>query len=361
MRRAEQANQDKGRSFLATGQASSGIELSIVIVNWNSAGYVRPCLKAVQLYPPACPHEIIVVDSGSFDACGEMLAKEFPQAIFVQSQDNVGFASANNLGAAHSRGKYLLFLNPDTEVQPGALKKLLQTLARSPDAGLVGARLLNSDGSLQTSCIQAFPTILNQVLDSDFLHQAFPRSPLWGIAALFAETSEPSPVEVISGACILIKRSVFQIVQGFDQRFFMYSEDLDLCYRVRQAGFDCLYEPGAKIIHHGGGSSSSARSMFSVVMTRESVCRFMKFNRGAFPALGYQVALGLAALGRLPLVLCVWAVKKLSGRDSGSGSVEKWFAILRWSLGLESWASKKTGASEAQFVPGSAVPVNVPG
>ena len=319
------------------------MDLSIIIVNWNSADFVRQCLRSLAKHPPSRPHEIIVVDSGSFDACGEMLAREFPLAIFVQSKDNVGFASANNLGAARSRGKNILFLNPDTEVHPGALDQLLQILERHPDAGIVGARLLNTDGSLQTSCVQAFPTLLNQLLDSDVLYRAFPRSSLWGIAALSDESPKPKPVEVISGACLLIKRSVFEIVIGFDQRFFMYSEDLDLCYRVKHAGFDRLYEPTATITHHGGGSSNSARSMFAVVMIRESVCRFFRLNHGALTAFCYRATTGLAALVRLPLVGCVAIAKQISGKKN-FGAVKKWFAILRWSLGLESWAAKKTGA-----------------
>jgi len=329
------------------------VDLSIIIVNWNSADFVRQCLRSLAQHPPARPHEIIVVDSGSFDKCGEMLAREFPAAIFVQSAENVGFASANNLGVACAHGKYFLFLNPDTEVQRGSVDKLIQTLERHPDAGLVGARLLNTDGSLQTSCVQAFPTLLNQLLDSDFLYRAFPRSSLWGIAALSDESPSAKPVEVISGACILTKRAVFEIVRGFDQRFFMYSEDLDLCYRVKRAGFDRLYEPAATITHHGGGSSNSARSMFSVVMTRESVCRYFRQNHGALAAFGYRATTGLAALVRLPLVALVWAAKKLSG-GKNYGAVKKWFTILRWSLCLESWAAKKTGATTES-------PANQPG
>lgn len=319
------------------------MDLSIIIVNWNSATYVRQCLHSLVLHPPTRSHEIIVVDSGSFDGCGEMLAREFPAAIFVQSRDNIGFASANNLGAGRAQGKNLLFLNPDTEVHRGAVDRLLQTLERHPSAGLVGARLLNADGSVQTSCVQAFPTLLNQLLDSDLLYRAMPRSSLWGIAALSDRATNPKPVEVVSGACILIKRAVFEIVKGFDQRFFMYSEDLDLCYRVKQAGLDRLYDPGAVITHHGSGSSNSARSLFSVVMTRESVGRFFRLNHGAAAAFGYRATTGLAALVRLPLVTGLWLVKKMSG-DKNYGAVKKWFAILRWSLGLESWAAQKTGS-----------------
>jgi len=335
----------------------TAVELSIIIVNWNSAGYVRQCVQAIQLNPPACAYEIVVVDSGSFDECGQMLGREFPAVRFVQSQLNIGFAAANNLGAAQSHGRVLLFLNPDTEVVGNALDRLLATLNRLPDAGLVGARLLNSDRSLQTSCVQSFPTVLNQVLDAEWLRRISPSSPLWGMGALFDETQNPSPVEVISGACIMMKRSTFQFVSGFDERYFMYSEDLDLCWRVRQAGFDCLFVPDAQIVHHGGGSSGSARSMFSNVMTRESVFRFLKFHRGRPCALGYRLAMGASSLFRLPLIALVNGTKRLNGTKNTNGSFGKWFAILRWSVGLESWAAKKSGGNETSL-PGQGVSKN---
>jgi GT2 family glycosyltransferase len=338
------AARSKGQNKL-TASGRQGVKLSIIIVNWNSARFVRQCLKSIAANPPACPHEIIVVDSGSFDECAEMLAREFPAVQFLQSQQNVGFATGNNLGAKRSRGRFLNFLNPDTEVAPGALDRLRNTLEHQPDAGLVGARLLNSDGTLQMSCIQSFPTVLNQALDSDFLYRTFPRSRLWGIAPLHDATSSPAVVEVISGACIMLKRSVFESVGGFDERYFMYSEDLDLCYRVRQTGFDCLYVPDAQIVHHGGGSSNSAPRTFAVVMTRESVSRFLKIHRGSFTAVCYRAAQGISALVRIPLVALLTGGKKLLGKPVKKGSIRKWFVIFKWSIGLESWASKKTGAT----------------
>ena len=342
------SKQEMGQVPIAGGSAPA-VDLSIIIVNWNSAGYVRKCVKAIQLNPPACAYEVVVVDSGSFDECGEMLAREFPAVRFVQSRTNVGFATANNLGAERSRGRALLFLNPDTEVIGSALDRLFRTLNRLPDAGLVGARLLNSDRSLQTTCIQSFPTVLNQVLDWEWLRRTFQRSPLWGIKPLFDGKQNPATVEVISGACIMIKRSVFKCVSGFDERYFMYSEDLDLCYRVRQAGFDCLYVPDAQIVHHGGGSSHSARSMFSNVMTRESVFRFLKFHRGRSIAWGYRAAMGISSLIRLPLIAVLNGGKKLAGKKTLKGSFRKWIAILRWSVGLESWAAKKSGGNETSL------------
>jgi GT2 family glycosyltransferase len=322
---------------------NSAIDLSIIIVNWNSAKFVRECIKSIQLNTPKVSWEVIVVDSGSFDDCGKMLSREFPGAArFVQCKTNVGFSTGNNLGAAYSRGKVLLFLNPDTEVTVGALDSLYSALVDCPKAGIAGSCLLNTDRSLQTSCVQAFPTVLNQVLDAELLRRLFPRSRMWGIMSLFEKTENVQSVEVISGACIMIKRGVFDQVSGFDQRYFMYSEDLDLCYRVQQLGFRNLYVPRACIVHHGGGSSASARSMFSVVMMRESVFKFIKIHHGRLQALFYRLALGLSALIRVPLLI-FRIVLRLGSVSSGLSSIKKWIAILRWSAGFESWAAKKSG------------------
>lgn len=324
---------------------SRPVEVSVIIVNWNSAHYVQLCLASIARNPPPIPYEMVVVDSGSFDSCGEMLRKDFPDAIFVQSEKNVGFARANNLGVRHAAGSILMFLNPDTEILGDAIQTLCNVLEVESDAGVVGARLRNTDGSLQTTCIQAFPTILNQILDSDWLQKRFPRSPLWGMAALFETASTPSAVEVISGACMMMKRTVFESLSGFDGRFFMYSEDLDLCYRIRNAGLRCLYVPSAEVVHHGGGSSSSARSMFSVVMMRESVSRLLTLHRGVWVATIYRMASGLCALLRLSVILILTAIAKLTGASSREGARRKWVAVLRWSLGLETWTRSKSTES----------------
>lgn len=324
-------------------ERSFPVELSIIIVNWNSRDYVRKCVQSIYANACATAFEIIVVDGASYDGCGEMLAREFPAVRFVQSRVNAGFAAGNNLGAERSQGRVLLFLNPDTEVIGNALDRLFETLNQLPHTGIVGARLLNTDGTLQTSCIQSFPTVLNQVLDAECLRRIFPRSRLWGMMALFDETQNAGPIEVISGACIMIKRSIFQMVSGFDESYFMYSEDLELCYRVREAGFDCLYVPDAQIIHHGGGSSNSARSMFSTVMTRQSIFRFLKRHRGRFVAGCYRAAMGISSLIRLPLIAVANSAKRLVRKKIIVGSFSKWIFILRWSVGLESWAAKKSG------------------
>src|SRR5450432_96179 len=164
------------------------MDLSIIIVNWNSVDFLRGCLVSICQPPQSISLEVIVVDNASYDGCDSMLAREFPRVRFIQSHENIGFARACNLGHQHSAGRILLFLNPDTKIVGNALADLVSGLDSLPDAGAIGCKLLNADGTLQKSCIQSFPTILNQCLDSEALRSRFPRSRLWGMAPLFSGT-----------------------------------------------------------------------------------------------------------------------------------------------------------------------------
>ena len=316
-------------------------ELSIIIVNWNSKDYVRKCVQTVYAHTRGIAFEILVVDGASYDGCGEMLAREFPEVRFIQSEKNVGFARANNLGYEQSRGDCLLFLNPDTELSGPAINVLRAALLELDHAGIVGAKLFNTDGSVQTSCIQAYPTILNQLLDAEVLRMTFPRLSFWGIAPLFSPGEKPVAVQVLSGACLMMRRPVFAQVARFSEEYFMYAEDLDLCYKVNRAGLKNYYVPAASLIHHGGGSSKPNQSAFSNVMMRESVYRFLTKVRGKWYGAIYRFSLGLSALGRLALLSLVFPIKLVRGEMAATGeSFRKWTAILKWALGLQSWVAK---------------------
>ena len=331
----------RARRKLTTVLTVFPLDLSIIIVNWNSADYVRRCLRSVYDHTHDLQFEIIVVDNASYDGCGEMLAREFPGVIFIQSDENLGFARANNLGFKKSTGAALLFLNPDTELVGSAINLLLSQLRNLPKAGAVGARLLNTDGTLQTSCVQSLPTILNQALDIELLRRLSPRSRLWGMAPLFSAGNQPSEVEVISGACLLLTRDLFESVGRFSEEYFMYTEDLDLCFKTRRAGFENYYVPAATVIHHGGGSSRQSNSQFSSVMVRESVGRFLRKTHGRSCAAVYQAAIGASAIFRL-LLLALAALVGLAfskQRQRIFCAFKKWLAILRWSLGLERWVN----------------------
>jgi hypothetical protein len=318
------------------------LDLSIIIVNWKSAAFLRNCLASIHANTVDLSFEVIVVDNGSFDGCGEMLEREFPGTIFIQSDDNLGFAGANNLGFAQSKGRTVLFLNPDTEVVGPALPVMWSFLESRADAGAVGGKLLNSDLSIQTSCIQRFPSILNQLLDFDYLRERFPRSTLWGTWPLFTDPVTPAAVDVITGACLMVKRRVLENVGVFGTDYFMYAEDADLCYKIRQQGWQCYYVPQAVVVHHGGRSSDSKpESNFAVVMTRESVLKFMRRRKGSLYAAAYRFTTALIAVGRLLALDAVLLLTAGKVRHKSIGvALAKWFSILRWAFGLEPWVKE---------------------
>jgi len=312
---------------------STSTELSIIIVNWNSVEFLRKCIASVKAETTGVVYEIVVIDSASFDGCDRMLREEYPEVQFIQGTKNVGFGRANNAAFKVSRGRCLLFLNPDTEVLSSAIGIMYSFLQTLPTAGAVGCKLLNADRSLQTSCIQSFPTILNQVLDTEWLRRRWPKSVLWGMAPLFADSFEPKVVEAIAGACVMMKREAFERVGLFSEEYFMYAEDIDLSYKLARGGYKNYYIPTATVVHYGGGSSQEAPSNFSVVMMRESIWRFLGKTRGRGYASLYRLSMLISALGRLA-VLWVRQVDPSACRDRSTtgNSFSKWRAVLRWSL-----------------------------
>jgi GT2 family glycosyltransferase len=312
------------------------MDLSIIIVNWNSAQYLRKCLATVYGNTENLEFEVIVVDNASYDGCAEMLATDFPQVQFVQSEANTGFASANNLGFERSTGRYLLFLNPDTEVTGRAVSALLAVLETLSDAGVAGARLLNSDGSVQTSCIQRFPSILNQAIDTDLLRNAFPKWRIWGTWPLLEKQPGPVAVEVISGACMMVSRAAFERVGRMTPDYFMYSEDVDLCFKLQEAGLKNYYCDDAIVVHHGGGSTaSSQQSHFSAVVMRDSISKLFSLRRGRIHAVAYRVSVLLSSVVRCGMLVCL-LLPSLGRSARLRGALSRWLAVVRWAAGNRS-------------------------
>jgi GT2 family glycosyltransferase len=315
------------------------MDLSIIIVNWHSADYVLACIRSISEETSAVNYEVIVVDNASFDGCGERLAREHPGVIFIQSQCNLGFARANNLGAEQARGAVLLFLNPDTEVRDRAIERLYAYFLELPDPGVVGCRLLNSDGSLQAPCVKSLPTVLNQVLDAEVLRRWFPKAGLWDTAAQYEGRLVPVEVEAIIGACMMIRSTVFRRVGCFSDQYFMYAEDMDLCHKVREAGLKVYYAPGAEVVHHGGGSSQTYFSKFSSAMMHESIYLFLRSNRGRLGAYAYRLSMAASALLRMTILAPGVLLGQGDTCAARRASLHKWSAILRWSAGLGKWMS----------------------
>ena len=315
------------------------MKLSIIIINWKSVSFLHKCLLTIYDQTQNIEFEIIVVDNASYDGCQEMIAREFSKVKFVQCEINLGFANANNLGFQYSSGDILVFLNPDTEILKNALNTLYSFITSDARVGAVGCILLNSDLTIQTSCIQAFPTILNQALDNELLRMRFPKLKLWGIKPLFCNDGRPVQVDVISGACIMIKRQVFEEIGMFSTEYFMYSEDVDLCYKIKKIGLKVYHHCKAQIIHHGGGSSRKKQnSNFQPVLIKESRMIYFRKTKGKFYATLYKNAILCVSFCRILLLYLMLPVKKSPfGYQEFNRSFEKWKKVMRWSLGLERW------------------------
>lgn len=314
------------------------MDLSIIIINWNSAEHVRKCLHSLAENTHGIDLEIIVVDNGSFDSCQRIILNEFPKVRFFQSDDNLGFAKANNLGFEKSTGEYLLFLNPDTEIIDDAIRGMASLIKSLPSAGILGCKLLNSDGSTQTSCVQAFPTIFNQVFDSEIVNRWFP---VLTTRRIRYADKDPARAQGISGACMMIKKKVFEEVGKFSPEYFMYTEDLDLCFKVREAGYSNYYTGAFSVVHHGGGSSSQRKeNSYANIQMRESIFKFLKKTRGQRYADVYKRAMLLGGVMRFGLLSLAYVVSPLTGTKSECrSSLVKWKDIIRWTLGIEKWAN----------------------
>jgi len=308
-------------------------ELSIICVNWNSLGYLLECVATVYEHTQEAVFEVIVVDNASPEGRMEILAERFPRVRIVKSSKNLGFARANNLGFLHSLGDYVLFLNPDTRLVGSAIDVMLGVIKSLPDAGVVGCKLLNSDLSISTSSIQKFPTIVNQLINVEYLRLRYPSFPLWDLGPLFSDKPGPTRVDVIPGACMMLKRDVFQRAGCFSEEYFMYAEDIDLNYKTRKLGLSSYYIGDAQIVHHGGRSSSQQKvSQWSTIMTYKAMVQFYRLNRGPVYGAAYRVAMGMSAAARLMLIAMLFPFAEKKGLW---WSAAKWATVFRWAIGID--------------------------
>ena len=250
------------------------ILLSIVIVNYNTRNLLKACLDSIYTGTKGIEFEVIVVDNNSCDGSREMLEKEYPQMVKIFNQDNKRWAGGNNQGIKIAKGIIIALLNSDTVVIKDAFAKTIQFMGRFPEASIVGCKLLNPDGSLQTSC-KGFPSVWNLFEESFFLYLLFPRSKLFGHYYLNGfKYDRIMPVDMATGACLFITRQTFEKVGLFDESFYFYGEETDFCFRARQLGCRTYFFPDAEIIHYGSGSQSNRKEHFKIL--HESIVRFVR-------------------------------------------------------------------------------------
>ena len=320
------------------------MDLSIVIVNWNSMDCLLDCLASIEKTTRDIEYEIVVVDNASVDEPLHLISDKFPLVQLIKSDSNLGFARANNLGSDSAHGDTILFLNPDTLILGDAISLMLRLMDADPGIGILGCRLLNPDLGLQISAVQPFPTILNQLVTLDGLKSRWPQLPMWGMRPLLSEDADSvHEAEVVSGACLMIKKDIFKKVRGFSTEYFLYSEEMDLCRKVADSGWKVCRAGDARVIHLGGQSTKKRGSAFSHVVMRESVFKLLQKFRGTAYAQAYRTALFLSAAARLAVLVPLRIVAVRShDRERILYAQEKWRRIASWCLALEGWSKELT-------------------
>ena len=276
--------------------------LSIIIVNWNTEELLAGCLSSVYGTTDDSRLEVFVVDNASTDGSTAMVREQFPQVHLLENSENVGFARANNQAIRRCRGYYVLLLNSDTKVYPGALEAMVRFMEEHPQAGGCGPRLLNPDGTLQASC-HPMLTTTREFWRLMFVDRLWPRATYaqerWAL-------DRARHVEVLKGACFLLRRAALDQVGLLDERYFMYTEEMDLCYRLLQDGWQLWWVPQAVVKHYGEASSTQVAESMYVQLYRSKVQFHRKFGGAAranqfkhLLRIAYGPRLAYAAVGSL--------------------------------------------------------------
>ncbi len=273
--------------------------LSIVIVSWNVRDLLLQCLDsiAVELAKNAgiCA-EIFVVDNASSDDSVTRLKEGYSWIKLIENYDNVGFAAANNQAIRQSDAEYILLLNPDTIVKSGGLANLITFMNSNSTAGAAGSKLLNVDGSLQPSCFPQ-PTLSRELWRLFHFDRFYPLA-LYDMDKW--DDRSPRQVDIIQGTSLILRQAALQNVGLLDENFFMYSEEVDLCFRLRQANWSLFWAPTSQIVHYGGQSSQQVASAMFLQLYQNKL-RYFRKHHGRFAGMMYKGILLLAALPRLLL------------------------------------------------------------
>jgi len=334
------ASYENMREKASLDTESTQITVSIIIVNWNARDYLMQCLASLSGDVCRYPMEIIVVDNASTDGSPECVTRQYPWVNLIRNAENMGFAKANNIGVSVSTGKYLCFVNSDVTVLPGCINSLVEYCEEHPEAGMVGPRIIGSNGQLQRSC-RGFPSIWNMFCRALALDSIFHGCKLFtGYSLDCWKHDSLRRVDILSGCFWLVPRQSLLQVGLLDESFFIYGEDMDWCKRFWSKGWQVVFVPFGKAIHYGGASSSKAPIRFYIEMQRANLQYWIK-HHSSLAVLSYFLILCLHMLLRVTVysfrLLCcptehLWRHK-----------VRKNWKCLKWLVSLGVGVAKRPG------------------
>ena len=266
---------------------------SVIIVAYNSCDFIPACLKSVRDACAGIDSQIIVLDNGSKEPILPEIKKFFPEVLWLNSEENLGFGRGCNFAEKQATKPYLFFINPDTVVSRDSFTKVLDFMEEHPESGTVGCRILNEDGSIQWACRRSFPTIVSAVSKTIGLAALFPKNKLLASYNMtYADPDEVTEVDAISGSFFCMRRDVYEKLNGFDEDFFMYGEDLDLCFRTKKMGLKNYYTPVTNILHFKG-QSCRTRRWGSYVDFYKAMLIFVKKHKDLYFVPNFLVSFGI--------------------------------------------------------------------
>ena len=307
------------------------LDLSIVIVSWNVRDLLRCCLASLTNGARSLAVETLVVDNASSDGSAAMVRSDFPNAILIENEENLGFTRANNQALERSTGRYVLLLNPDTEIVSDALRAMVSFMDGSPQIGVLGPQLIFADDTVQSSR-RRFPDLRTLFVESTVLQRFFTGSAmLRRFYVLDKPHDEVQDVDWVVGACLMARREAAQAVGLLDEQFFMYSEEMDWCNRIKQKGWRVVYLPTAKVVHLEGRSSQQSVAAQHIYFQSSKVIYARKY----FGAPQAQ-ALRLFLLATYVLQIGAEGVKWLLGHKQGlrAERLAMYRAVLRSGLNV---------------------------
>lgn len=314
------------------------MDVSICIVSWNTKDMLYNCIKSIKEKTVGLSYEIIIVDNASWDGTSEMVRVHFPECKFIESNDNLGFAKGNNVAAKAALGRYILFLNPDTELLTNAVYGMYSHLEKCRDIGAIGCKLVDPRGEVQYTCASTYPNASREISSSLLLNRFFPKSAIFTSRELnYWDHQDSRYVDCLSGACIMVRRKIISQIGGFDEKIFMYAEDLDLCYRILKKGWNVFYLSKEVILHHEGASSDKKGKHFAVLLQKHSDLYFIQKHFGPKKAIEYRVAILLGALFRMFIIICSYPIYKPNNSPklkSIRHRFSKYIVIIQWALGF---------------------------
>ena len=279
--------------------------VSIIVISFNTRDTTLKCLRSVFAHQDGVALEVIVVDNASADGSADAIAAEFPQVVLIRNGENAGFGAANNVAMKQAKGDNFLLLNSDAFLTPGALSAMLKALHERPDIGLVGPRLLNADGSLQRSCYR-FPSPLVAWLEALWISAVAPARSVLGDYRKWPH-DQPFYPEWVIGACMMLRRNVYETVGGFDPGFFMYAEETDWQRRIRAGGWKIAFTPAAQVTHLGGASGADDKPKINKYFF-DSGDYYYRKHHGVLGMYSARAAVTVGGVLRLPLWGIMWLV-----------------------------------------------------